>query len=311
MNYVLLTEGTGMGVHERTNVSVLADACVRDAGQCVHLECGPGTRPGAIIVGHVFGMGALHIAMRHYEWLAQRYHASEDAKIFLFGFSRGAMIARVLADLICNCGIPSDAYDARKVFKWWMGGHYPEAIAAFRKEKRLHPGCVEYLGVWDTVDSSVGIDGEKYRRVPGGVAQARHAVARDERRCFFSYEPMEGRNAEEMVFPGSHSDIGGIYPDNHEIADLTLGWIAKPAVERGLRIRSGFALKEDADPESVVLHDSQNDATNVWGILPSPRRILSHLRQHPLCGILPDPFPEENAALVSSSSVKRPRTFAS
>lgn len=300
-----------MGVHERTNVSVLADACVQDAGQCVHLECGPGTRPGAIIVGHVFGMGAQNIAMRHYEWLAQRYRVSEDAKIFLLGFSRGALIARVLADLICNCGIPSDAYDARRVFKWRMGGHYPEAIAAFRKEKRLRPGRVEYLGVWDTVDSSVGIDGGKYRRIPEGVAQARHAVARDERRCFFSYEPMEGENAEEMVFPGSHSDIGGIYPDNHEIADLTLGWIVKPAEERGLRIRSGFAFKEDVSPESVVLHDSQNDATNVWGFLPSPRRMLAHLRQHPICSRLSDSFSEDASLALTESGARRRVTSSS
>ena len=58
-----------MGVHERTNVSVLADACVRDAGQCVHLECGPGTRPGAIIVGHVFGMGK---SKRRYSYETKR-----------------------------------------------------------------------------------------------------------------------------------------------------------------------------------------------------------------------------------------------
>lgn len=290
MNYVLLTEGTGKGVHERTNVSVLADACAQDDSQCVHLERGPGTRLGAIVVGHVFGMGALDIAMRHYEWLAQRYRAREEAKVFLFGFSRGAMIARVLADLICNCGITMDAYDARKVFKWWMGGHYPEAIRAFRKERRLLPGKVDYLGVWDTVDSSVGIDGVRYRRIPSGVAQARHAVARDERRCFFAYEPMEGDNAEELVFPGSHSDIGGIYPDNHEIADLALGWIAEPAVRRGLRLKPGVSFKKDVDPASVVLHDSQSDATNIWGFLPSPVRMLSHLRQHPLCMKLSAPF---------------------
>ena len=286
-----------MGVHERTNVSVLADACIQDAHQCVHLECGPGTRPGAIIVGHVFGMGAVNIAMRHYEWLSQRYRASEEAKIFLFGFSRGALIARALAELICSCGIPVDAYCARKVFKWWMGGHYPEAIAAFRKEKRLFPGRVEYLGVWDTVDSSVGIDGARYRFVPAGVAQARHAVARDERRCFFSYEPMKGENVEEMVFPGSHSDIGGIYPDNHEMADLTLGWIVKPAVDRALRLKSEFKFKENVSPESVVLHDSLDDATNVWGILPSPKRVLSHLRQHPICSRLADPFSADSSSV--------------
>jgi uncharacterized protein (DUF2235 family) len=294
MNYVLLTEGTGKGVHERTNVSVLAEACVQDGAQCVHLEKGPGTVPGAVIIGHLFGMGALHIAIRHYEWLAQRYNPKKDAKIFLFGFSRGALIARVLADLICNCGMPKNANDARKVFKWWMGGHYPEALKAFRKEHRLLPGRVEYLGVWDTVDSSVGIEGERYRRVPNGVAQARHAVARDERRCFFEYEPMEGANSEELVFPGSHSDVGGLYPDNLTVAVLTLGWFAGPAIERGLRVKAGVRFREDVSPDDVVLHDSQNDATNIWGLLPSPSRILTRVKEHPLCKALSAPFSEED-----------------
>jgi uncharacterized protein (DUF2235 family) len=244
MTYVLLTEGTGKGVHERTNVSVLADACVQDARQCVNLERGPGTKIGAVITGHIFGLGAVNIVMRHYEWLAQRFRPAEESKIFIFGFSRGALVARVLADLICNCGIAADAYDARKVFKWWMGGHYPEAIDAFRKERRLLPGHVDYLGVWDTVDSSVGIDGARHRRVPDKVGFARHAVARDERRCFFDYVPMEGENVEEVVFPGSHSDVGGIYPDNHEVADVALGWIAQPAIDRGLRIRPGIEFKK-------------------------------------------------------------------
>jgi uncharacterized protein (DUF2235 family) len=228
--------------------------------------------------------------MCHYEWLAQRYKEKEVSKIFLFGFSRGALIARVLADLICSCGIPADAYDARKVFKWRMGGHYPEAIEAFKKERRLLPGRVEYLGVWDTVDSSVGIDGSRYRCIPYGVAEARHAVARDERRCFFAYEPMEGANCEEMVFPGSHSDIGGIYPDNSVVADLTLGWITGPAVARGLRLKSGVEFAENVSPGDVVLHDSQNDSTNVWGLLPSPARILTNIKHHPLCKLISAPF---------------------
>ena len=283
MTYVLLTEGTGKGVHERTNVSVLAEACVQDSRQCVHLERGPGTKIGAVITGHIFGLGAVNIAMRHYEWLAQRFRPAEESRIFIFGFSRGALVSRVLADLICNCGIASDAYDARRVFKWWMGGHYPEAINAFRKEQRLVSGHVDYLGVWDTVDSSVGIDGARYVNVPEKVGFARHAVARDERRCFFGYVPMEGDNVEEVVFPGSHSDVGGIYPDNHEVADVALSWIAQPAIERGLRIKPGIDFRKSVDPSSVVIHDSLGEATNIWGLLPSPSRVLSHLREPPLC----------------------------
>ena len=290
MNYVMLTEGTGKGVHEYTNVSALAEMCVHDDAQRVSLERGPGTKFGAIVTGRLFGLGAISIAQRHYKWLAQWHRRDEDAKIFLFGFSRGALVARMLADLICTCGIPSDAYDARRVFQWWMNGGYNEAIGAFRRERRLMPAHVEYLGLWDTVDSAVGIDGARFRKLPAGVECARQAVARDERRKFFAYEPLEGERAEELVFPGSHSDVGGLYPDNHAMADVTLAWIAAPAVERGLRLKSGVTLRDEVSPEEVLLHDSQSDATNVWGLLPSPQRALSHLRRHPLCEAVKAPF---------------------
>ena len=286
MTYALFTEGTGQGVHERSNVSALAEACVQDGEQRVHLETGPGTSPDTIITGRLFGFDALDILMRHYSWLAQRYRPEADAKILVFGFSRGALIARVLADLVCTCGIPFDARDARRVFKWWRSGGYGEALAALRREGRLFDARVEYLGVWDTVDSTVGIDGAKYRRVPAKVAQARHAVARDERRCFFGYEPMEGPQAEEMVFPGSHSDVGGIYPDNHAVADVALAWVAVPAVERGLRLKPGVSFSEELAPGDAVLHDSLHDATNVWGRLPESVRALERVRQHPICRLL-------------------------
>ena len=31
-----------------------------------------------------------------------------------------------------------------------------------------------------------------------------------------------GNRVEEVVFPGCHSDVGGLYDDNHAIADVTL-----------------------------------------------------------------------------------------
>ena len=233
MTYALFMEGTGQGVHERSNVSVLADACVQDGAQRVSLEVGPGARFGTIVTGTLFGFGALNILERQYEWLAQRYRQEDGAKIFLFGFSRG--------------------------------------------------GHVDYLGAWDTVDSAVGIDGARFRKLPDGVSRARHAVARDERRSFFAYEPMEGKQAEEMVFPGCHSDVGGRYPDNHAVADVALAWVAAPAVEMGLRLKPGVSFSEELSPEAI-LHDSLHDATNVWGCLPSPPRTLADMPCHPSCG---------------------------
>ncbi|MBR2939913.1 MAG: hypothetical protein IKC14_01230, partial [Kiritimatiellae bacterium] len=44
-----------------------------------------------------------------------------------------------------------------------------------------------YLGLWDTVDSTVGLD--VAADCPRNVKKARHAVSRDETRRFFQYVP--------------------------------------------------------------------------------------------------------------------------
>ena len=39
--------------------------------------------------------------------------------------------------------------------------------------------------------------------------------------------------------------------------------------------------------DKIILElKAQNDATNVWGLLPSPLRVLTNLKHHPLCETL-------------------------
>lgn len=293
MNYVLLTEGTGQGTGERSNVSRLAAALVRDNDQRVCLETGCGTRFGTILMGRLVGADAVDILLRQYEWLAQQGAARRpDAAIFVFGFSRGALIARALCDLICRCGIASDAYDARRVFKYHRANGYGEALAAFRREGRLtEPRRVRYLGLWDTVDSTVGLDGAALAVCPSNVAFARHAVARDETRRFYTYLPLTadgGSDArqdavEELAFPGTHSDVGGTYADNHLIADVALAWVANRAVSLGLRLKPGVVFREDIDLADAKIHDPSFDASNAWGRFDPIARSLKNVREHASC----------------------------
>lgn len=258
MNLVLLTEGTGQGVYGRkTNVSRLYDLLVEGRNQRINLEAGPGTRPFRHLGGTFFGSDAMSIVNHHQNWFLNHAPRTGELKIFLFGFSRGALIMRVFAEWLCQRGFP-----------------------------------VEYMGLWDTVDSTVGICGEDYVSLPSNVRFARHAVARDEQRKFFGYLPLrdaEGvekvERVEELVFPGSHSDVGGLYDDNHAIADVTLGWILEPAVERGLRVDSGQKT-EDKGQRQYVVHDSQTEPTNGWGMIDPVKRVLVGIKRHPLCDII-------------------------
>ena len=280
MNFVLLTEGTGQGLTEKSNVSRLAEALVDDDEQRVHLEYGCGS--GHPLFGRLLGSDAVNILLGHYEWLSQHgAFRRGDAKFYIFGFSRGALIARVLADILCNVGITADAYDARRIFKYHRAG-YKEALDAFRMQGRLSgPVKVKYLGLWDTVDSTVGIRGEDYRRLPPGVECARHAISRDERRRFFS--PLACEGAEEMVFPGTHSDVGGTYCDNHILADLSLAWVANKAVELGMRLKEGIEFDEDVDLSRAVVHNSLEEPTNAWGGFEPVKRMLDGIRRHVAC----------------------------
>ena len=283
MNLVLLTEGTGQGVHGRkTNVSRLYDLLVEGKNQRINLEAGPGTRAFRHLGGTFFGSDAMSIVNHHQNWFlnhaprglsAPRRERSKmtegrapgtadgDAlKIFLFGFSRGALIMRVFAEWLCQRGFP-----------------------------------VEYMGLWDTVDSTVGIDGKDYVELPTNVKFARHAVARDEFRRFFGYLPLlsapRGGGAsgtvEEVVFPGCHSDVGGLYDDNHAIADVTLDWILEPAISRGLKTsQTSQTFQTSQTSQTYLIHDSLHEPTNAWGALDPVKRDLGGVKRHHICDII-------------------------
>lgn len=253
MNICLFFEGTGQGVAGRfTNVTRLRDFCADDARQRLHLESGPGTRFGAYIGGRVMGTDWRAIFRSARRWFEASYESLPKdgigTKVFLFGFSRGAMLARHFAAWLDKLGV-----------------------------------AVDYLGLWDTVDAIVGLD--VAAECPSNVAAARHAVARDETRRFFAYVPLRGEKGRvvEMLFPGSHSDVGGFYADGHIVADLALAWVAAGATRAGVRLRRGVRLSQRIDRTAVVLHDPHTLVSNLWGAFDRVWRDLSGLRLHRAC----------------------------
>ena len=247
-------EGTGHGVAGKlTNVTRLRDLCVDDARQKLHLEPGPGTHFGSYLAGNIAGTDWRTIFRDARRWFEASYETvpkdTVSTRVFLFGFSRGALIARHFAAWLDKLGI-----------------------------------TVAYLGLWDTVDSTIGLDVSE--TCPSNVIRARHAVARDETRKFFRYVPLRGERGRvaETLFPGSHSDVGGLYADNHLMADLALAWVAAGAKSAGVRLKRGADIKQRLDAKAVVLHDPHSLANNLWGAFERVKRELSGLRLHRLCG---------------------------
>ena len=111
-------------------------------------------------------------------------------------------------------------------------------------------------------------------------------MARDETRRFYQYVPLKScgkGDVVEVVFPGSHSDVGGLYDDNHLMADLALAWVAAGAKRAGMRIKKGESIVQRLDKSAVVLHDSHALVSNLWGAFGRIKRNLKGLRLHRLC----------------------------
>ena len=253
MNLCVFFEGTGHGVAGRiTNVTRMRDLCREDSRQRLHLESGSGTRFGSYIGGRVAGADWRAIFRSARRWFEANYESLPNdgvcTSVFLFGFSRGALIARHFAAWLDKLGV-----------------------------------AVAYLGLWDTVDATIGLD--VAAECPPNVAKARHAVARDETRKFFGYVPLRGgkKRVVEMLFPGSHSDVGGLYDDNHLVADLALAWVAAGARREGLRIIRAARLSQKLDATAVVLHDPHGESSNLWGAFDRVRRNVSDIRLHFRC----------------------------
>ncbi len=252
MNLAIFFEGTGQGVHgKRTNVSRVYEACARE-GQRLHLETGPGTHPWYYLRGKVAGRDWQKIFQSARRWFESEYAIQStptpqnytSPKVFLFGFSRGALLARHFAAWLDKLVI-----------------------------------AVEYLGLWDTVDATPGLTVSEV--CPPNVKRARHAVAEHEARRFFSYVPLTGKQVEEELFPGVHSDVGGLYDDNHEYADVACAWVVRPALVAGLRFAQELDCGDRINPLTAIRHDSQRLVSNLFGLLrPVSRRFQVGMKRH-------------------------------
>lgn len=219
-------------------------------------------------MGLVVGYGIKDNVAEAYQWLMSNYRAGD--RIYIVGFSRGAYTALALTGLIRTVGLlrpgaenlipyalklyvkngkknPSDAEESRywKVrddFNRQFGN--PEFPGRFERQ-------VEFLGLWDTVKSVGWLNLRAkfqqarwpFTRLVPSVAHGRLALAVDERRRPFTeyrfdeaaVEKGKGRLA-EVWFTGTHSDVGGCFPDDHGLSDIALRWMVEEARSAELEI---------------------------------------------------------------------------
>jgi len=73
------------------------------------------------------------------------------------------------------------------------------------------------------------------------VDAAFQALAIDEERSSFgpspwTSDPRADQHVEQVWFAGVHSDVGGLFPDDHRLADISLQWMADEASALGVRV---------------------------------------------------------------------------
>ena len=189
-----------------------------------HYQPGLGTGEGLDpIAGGAFGAGGQERLEAMYADLVTAYNTpdatGERQQIDIYGFSRGAALARAFANIVKERGIPLAG-----------GGHVNGANVPIR-----------FLGVFDTV-ASFGVPGNDVNigyklGLPDTVASAAHAVSSHEVRGSFPVTLFEDDPRVSQVYlAGVHSDAGGAYATGKAQGYVSLYWMWIQSMEAGVPI---------------------------------------------------------------------------
>lgn len=179
------------------------------------------------------------------EDLEQVYEKND--RLYIFGFSRGAAIARLFASRLAKNGIQTA-----------KGSLDPQPVVSF-------------LGVFDTVAAFGKPNLDKATRPVSDVVfedgtispiirNALHLLALDENRLAFRPTLMNHEaRANEVWLPGVHSDVGGGY-DKDGLSDNALSYMLNQSTLFGL---SFFGAARDIPEENLVGRDHENDPVTI------------------------------------------------
>jgi uncharacterized protein (DUF2235 family) len=228
-NIVICLDGTGNQIEENlSNVLKLYRVLEKTDEQLVYYDQGVGTlghkytwgllRQKLLnLLGLAFGRGLEANVIAAYEFIVKHHQnhkiggKTRGDNIYIFGYSRGAHTARVLAGMLYEIGIlkpeqvhlSGAAFTAYKQSKQPIDKNnlseepeYEGEGANFRRVANTKIATIKFIGLWDTV-SSVFIPNPKgifppftrshlpHTTINPAVATLRHAMAIDERRRMF------------------------------------------------------------------------------------------------------------------------------
>lgn len=281
---ILLLDGTSNTISDRrTNILRLYGCLRKSDTQVVYYDPGVGTIGGqgywsrlaqdaSEVWGMATGMGIDDNVKEAYRFLVEHYDDGkatdgERDRICIFGFSRGAYTARMLAGFIHAIGLlePRNLNlldHAWRAYKRIGEAERENDFAEVRLYERiLDPDRppIHLLGLFDTVSSVIEpgqgllpqLRHHAFTSRNPSVAHVRHALALDERRRMFEpvlwpegekhqphrFQPGSAvpQDAREVWFTGTHGDIGGGWPEARSgLAKIPLLWMIEETRELGL-----------------------------------------------------------------------------
>ena len=260
--------------------------------------------------GSMAGYGLLNVVAKGYAFIADHY--GPDTQIYLIGFSRGALAARLIAGLLRRFGVLRPGAKNLLPYALELYEQHYTLIgdeAERRRTEQMHdqfrrlfcmPDSVRirFLGVWDTV-KAFGIFNPRsfpHIRHNNSVDIVRHALSLDERRRSFMFTswcgldgfieagPPPGQNVQEVWFAGVHADVGGGYPEDEAgLSWHAFRWMLGEARLAGMKL-DGDAIadlferaKRSAEVDRQKFSRRHESRTLRWQLLDSlPRRELKN-----------------------------------
>lgn len=207
------------------------------------------------IAAKLFGRGLIEIVKDSYVNIASNFYKGD--KIYIFGFSRGAIAARILAGFIGKFGLlraehvdmlnlawsyyEEMSFDQKRMpdFGDWLRARGFERAGSSNDFVRMDME-IEFLGLFDPVPGGHSVERSMQRRfgmgnsMPAeGVIVAIQLLSIDETRPYFrpllwnaKLQLSDGhwQTVEQIWMPGVHTDIGGGYDNNFlaNVAFLTM-----------------------------------------------------------------------------------------
>ncbi len=254
---VVFLDGTHNDESSHTSIAKLHNLVTLQNRTDLHTTYIVGVGTGAKVIGMGMGWGIGRDVREAYLFLARNYRPGRGDEVYLFGFSRGAYAARILAGLLYTVGIPdlnavpeADQMDfIEDIYSAFKGDM---TVTERRQEVKEETGItpqpvnVRFMGLWDTVEALGLPDYEEDFTFPNpryvdqlcNVDKAAHAMSIDDDRARI-FTPILLTHAhlvencvakdlnsvvEEVWFAGAHSDIGGGYNDT-DINGVSFNWM--------------------------------------------------------------------------------------